>query len=219
MGLLIVLAACGSDGSTVSSDDAEGSSGLPIDTNEPDNGGPLREGVLARANINGELFGGKRHAIDNIAIAESFPEQIQLTFTSGAEPCLAADATATAVGDEIIVELIVGLPADAALISCIHVVEQHFMSLQLSEGINGREVVLAEADEAGEQLDPPPAQPFETTLIGMNEQSAEEGAESFGYEWRVVQRDGESIGGDDDLREDRINATIVDGVVVEAFVG
>jgi hypothetical protein len=231
----LLFAACGSDETTVSSEGpdpdtsvsapADGDGDATIDapgddaTDAPEPAPAVADGaVLGSANMGGEIVDPARHAIDELLIMESYPEQLNVSFTAGAEPCLAATATATGTDTQIIVTLDVGITTDALTKSCIAVQEQHSLTIALSEGIDGREIVLAEAEER-EPAGEPPAQAFETTLIGLSEESAEEAAADFGYEWRVVSRDGEDYAVTMDLIENRINATIVDGVVTDATLG
>ena len=227
LGLILVtalaLAACGSDPTPVASgaNDDEPVAATPVPDVEPDPDAsePPADGtVIGTANIGGEIVDPVRHAIDGLAIMESYPEQLAITFTAGAEPCLAATATAIGTAAQVVVTLDVGITTDALTKSCIADEFEYTLVIALSEGLDGREVVLAPGEDrppAGE----PPAQPFETTLIGLSEQSAEEAAIDFGYEWRVVHRDGEDFAVTMDFIEDRINAKIIDGVVTEAFLG
>lgn len=234
----LLFTACGS-GTTVSSEGPNpDAAGEPPESNGGDSGGgdPVDDDsgasapepvspdgvVLGSANMGGEIVDPARHAIDSLEILESYPEQLQVTFTAGAEPCLAATATAIATGTgtdtHILVVLDVGITTDALRLSCIQTVEQHSLVIPLSEGIDGRELVLAEAEERIVDSEPP-IQSFETTLIGLEEAAAREAAEAAGFEWRVVSINGDDLSVTMDFVENRINGTIVDGVVTATSIG
>ncbi len=234
----LLFAACGSDETTVASEGPDADPAVtvpsddsttsntddtlpvdaPVDAPEPSVPADIDGTLLGSDNIGGEIVDPARHAIDEILIMESYPEQLSISFTAGAEPCLAATATAIGTDTQVIVTLDVGITTDALTKSCIAVEEQHTLNIALSEGLDGRELVLADAEER-EPAGEPPAQAFETTLIGLSEASAEEAAADFGYSWRVVSRDGEDFVVTMDYSETRINATIVDGVVTDATIG
>ncbi|WP_216641471.1 hypothetical protein [Rhodoluna limnophila] len=60
---------------------------------------------------------------------------------------------------------------------------------------------------------------FAKTLIGLEEQDAIRAIESRGYEYRVVERDGESFPVTLDYRPTRINLSIEGLIVVDVNVG
>lgn len=177
--------------------------------------------ILGSSNMGGEIVDPKSHAIDEIMIAESYPEQLIVAFTAGDAPCLAATATALAAGDEVRVSLEVGITTDALVRSCRAGQFPHTLSIALEQGLDGRTVVGEQAHDSEEDaaIDEPEPQAFETTLVGMSEQSAAEAAQSFGYRWRVMSIDGEELAGTADYDERRINAKIVDGTVTETWLG
>ncbi|RZV41183.1 MAG: hypothetical protein EX269_16710 [Acidimicrobiales bacterium] len=176
--------------------------------------------VIGSANIGGEIVDPRPHEILSFVIAESYPEQVQITFVAGDVNCLAATATASATGQSVIVSLETGITTDALAKSCLAGEFEHTLSIALEEGLDGRDVVLADVPrEEGVEATAPPAPPFEETLVGMNEAAAQEGAESFGYTWRVMQRDGEDFVGTTDYSESRINVAITDGVITRAWIG
>ena len=123
-----VLSACGSEPSSVDSGASEpgttsvtavpGSDSELASNTSADTAAPTGA-LLAANNIGGEVFGGRVHQIDSLEIAESYPEQLQIRFTAGAEPCMTADATATVVGDEIVVQLVVGVAENVAAMTCV----------------------------------------------------------------------------------------------------
>jgi hypothetical protein len=57
------------------------------------------------------------------------------------------------------------------------------------------------------------------TLVGLSESEAVDTAKANGWESRVVSRDGEALAVTMDYRMDRVNLTIVDGVVTKSAVG
>ncbi|MEM7337468.1 MAG: hypothetical protein AAF467_02405 [Actinomycetota bacterium] len=210
-------------GSDMTDDDAaDGASGDASDG--------LSGSVIGDANIGGEVVDPMPHAIDEIFILESYPEQLSLQFTAGDINCLAADATAAVVGDEIVVELLVGITTDALAKSCVAGEFEHSITIPLTEGLDGRELVYdvgtsssggvtEEADDEEQaELEPDP-RPFEVALVGLSEAAAREAAEAAGYQWRVVHRDGQDFAVTLDYNENRVNVTIVDSVVVEATRG
>lgn len=101
--------------------------------------------VVGSANMGGTIVDPKPHPIIDMAIAESFPEQLMVRFTAGDANCLAATATATASGDEVIVSLDTGITEDALTRSCVAGDVEHTLSIALDEGLNGRAVVAADA--------------------------------------------------------------------------
>ena len=56
-------------------------------------------------------------------------------------------------------------------------------------------------------------------LLGMTTDAARERTEAEGCRFRVVERDGEQLAITMDLRPDRVNAVLRDGVVVAVSVG
>lgn len=177
--------------------------------------------LIGTANIGGEIVSPQPQEIVELLIAESYPEQLHITFTGGDVNCLAATATAhiSEDGTQVIVLLTSGITSDALTKSCLAGEFDHQLNIQLDVGLDGREVLTPglpdeEPDSAA------PAQPaFEETLIGLSEQSASEGAELFGYSVRVTERDGEAFAVTLDYRTDRINVVITDGVVTSASIG
>lgn len=199
--------------------DATGDDAMTDDPADPSLSAPPSDGMIGTANLNGETVDPRPHIIDSFAVAESYPEQIALTFTAGDPNCLAADAIATADGDQVVVALRVGITTDAMTRSCQAALFEHRMMIALTEGLDGREVVLETVDIVDDTAKEPPAQDFASTLIGMNATSAQEGAESFGYRWRVMALDGEAFMGTTDFDENRVNVAIENDVVVDAWLG
>ncbi len=222
--------------------DEDAASNAPADTQvataEPEQG----ETVVGSSNMGGEIVDPKPHLIDDIAIAESYPEQLIISFTAGDEPCVAATATALASESQVRVVLEAGITTDALVKSCLAGHFPHTLTIALAEGLDGRELVTQQPDtpadgrdnSAGDRQadstegaeDPaageegaPPAPAFETTLVGMGEQAAKEASESFGYRWRIMAIDGEELIGTADYDEGRVNVKIVSGVVTEAWLG
>ena len=158
---MFLLAACGSSGDTVDSGSDSGdrttAPTAPTTTTpttdtipDPEPGGgddvaaPSGNGtIIGTANIGGEIVDPKPHKILSIEIAESYPEQIAVLFEAGAEPCLAATATATAFDDRVVISLETGITTDALTKSCVAGLFDHRLSIALDEGLDGREVVLA----------------------------------------------------------------------------
>ena len=99
--------------------------------------------IIGTANVGGEIVDPKPHKILSFEIAESYPEQIGVLFQAGAEPCLAATATATATDDQVIISLETGITTDALTKSCLAGMFDHRLSIALEEGLDGRDVVLA----------------------------------------------------------------------------
>ena len=100
--------------------------------------------ILGTGNIGGTVVDPKPHPIDGIAIAESYPEQLMVRFTSGDPNCTAADAMATATGSTVIVTLQVGITEDALSRSCLAGDFEQTVSIALDAGLDGRNVVAAE---------------------------------------------------------------------------
>lgn len=181
---------------------------------------PVPDGsvVVGQANIGGEIVDPARHLIDEVLVLESYPEQLVVAFTAGAEPCLAATATALSTDTTITVILDVGINTDALRTSCVAGEFEHSLNIALSQGIDGRDLVLAPPQDRA-VTDSPPGLPAEITITGLSESAAADLATKFGYEWRVVERDGEKFGGTTDVVPNRINAIIVNGFVASAYLG
>ncbi len=147
----LVAAACGGDETaTTGDDDTSVSTQAPAGGDDTDSDGDTGSdgdaadgNIIGTANLNGEVVDPKPHAIDGIAIAESYPEQLMVSFTAGDENCLAADARAEAIGDDVVVTLEVGITTDAAARSCLAGEFPHTLSIALDEGLDGRSVVAA----------------------------------------------------------------------------
>ncbi|WP_148288575.1 hypothetical protein [Ilumatobacter nonamiensis] len=137
----VVLAACGSD----ETDQPSASTDAASDTmSDPTVGTvPSSGDVLGTGNVGGPVVDPKPHPIDGIDIAESYPEQLVVRFTSGDPNCTAADATATADGDEVVVALLVGITEDALARSCLAGEVEQSVTVALDEGLDGREVVVS----------------------------------------------------------------------------
>ncbi len=100
---------------------------------------------LGTGNVGGPVVAPKPHPIDDIAIAESYPEQLMVRFTNGDPNCTAADATATATGSTVIVTLEVGITEDALSRSCLAGDDfEQTVSIALDVGLDGREVIAAD---------------------------------------------------------------------------
>jgi hypothetical protein len=152
---MFLLAACGSSADTVHSGSSDATTTVPTTPTtetipDPEPGGgddvaaPSGNGtIIGTANIGGEIVDPKPHKILSFEIAESYPEQIGVLFEAGAEPCLAATATATAIDDQVIISLETGITTDALAKSCVAGMFDHRLSIALEEGLDGREVVLA----------------------------------------------------------------------------
>lgn len=147
--LALVAAACGSDEPVESqlpepvvTAAAEPSSTTPNDTDSADTDAAADATVIGTANMGGVVVDPKLHPIDDLAIAESYPEQLQITFTGGDANCTAADARAVVDGNTIRVELEVGITEDALTKSCLAGEFEHSLSIALSEGLDGRTVSI-----------------------------------------------------------------------------
>ena len=156
------LAACGSDDAGSSDNSGEqlppsldaGSVMTAPGDSEPDPGSGTNstldapssqsDQILGTGNLGGTVVDPQPHPIDDIAIAESYPEQLMVRFTSGDPNCTAADATATATGSTVIVTLQVGITEDALSRSCLTGDFEHTVSVALDAGLDGREVIAAE---------------------------------------------------------------------------
>lgn len=191
------------------------------DDDDPQVTDPEERRVIGSANIGGEIVDPQPHEIREFVIAESYPEQIQITFVAGDVNCLAATAKALDGGDTVIISLDVGITTDALAKSCLAGEFDHTMSIALEEGLDGRDVVLADVPAPGddEPVAAPPLPKFEETLVGLSEGPAQEAAESHNYTWRVMERDGEAFVGTTDYSESRINVAIDNGVVTRAWIG
>jgi len=155
---LLGAAACGSDDDAIQlppvDDPIEEPTADPL-TSEPDAGQPPAseapaEGdvpadreVLGTGNVGGTVVDPQPHPIDDIAIAESYPEQLMVRFTSGDPNCTAADATATASGSTVTVTLQVGITEDALTRSCVAGDFEQTVLIPLKVGLDGRDVVAA----------------------------------------------------------------------------
>ena len=149
----ITLAACGSDDSgaelppVTDSATAEPDAGA-ADQGDADDGGsdaaPPEGEVIGSGNVGGTVVDPKPHPIDDIAIAESYPEQLMVRFTSGDPNCTAADATATVTGATVVVTLEVGITEDALSRSCVAGDFEQTVSIPLQVGLDGRDVIIAE---------------------------------------------------------------------------
>jgi len=193
-------------------------SALPV---EPDAGEDIArtDGIIGTANMSGEVVDPQPYPVDGYTILESYPEQIALTFTAGDAGCTAADAAATADGDQVFVSLRVGITTDAMARTCPAQLMQHQLTIPLVEGLNGRSVVMNIATMPTPDANEPPEQDFASTLVGMSATAAEEEAALFGYRWRVMSLDGEQFIGTTDFNEKRVNIAIENGVVVDAWLG
>lgn len=138
--LAFMAASCGSDEPAASPlpEPADTAVDQPVDTEVPAGVGT----VIGTANMNGTVVDPQPHTIDGFAIAESYPEQIQITFTAGDANCTAADARAVADGDTVRIELEVGITEDALTKSCVAGEFAHNMSIALTEGLDGRTVSI-----------------------------------------------------------------------------
>lgn len=134
--ITLALAACGSD----TADPA----GEPLpDPGVTAPGQPPADGeVIGTANMGGTVVDPKPHPIDGFVIAESFPEQIGITFTAGDPNCTAADARAVATDSQVRVVLDVGITEDALARSCLAGDVEHSMMIPLIEGLDGRDVTV-----------------------------------------------------------------------------
>jgi len=79
--------------------------------------------------------------IESFVIAESDPEQITVTFWGGPEACVGATAIASALGDQVLLAIIMGGRTDVGDIACPAIAVEHQLTIQLTEGLDGREVV------------------------------------------------------------------------------
>lgn len=157
---LTFAAACGSDdaGSGAVPDGTELPSPDDAVTNPPatdvpatdapgadDGAGDAPQGdLIGSSNIGGPVIDPQLHPIDSIAIAESYPEQLMITFTAGDPNCTAADARAIGRDTDVVVELLVGITEDAMSKSCVAGDDfEQTISIALTEGLDGRDVVAA----------------------------------------------------------------------------
>ncbi len=154
IGILVVigavgLAACGSDDSDDELPPPLDTTATSETTDQSNDSGPdapvgQSDQVLGTGNVGGTVVDPKPHPIDGIDIAESYPEQLMVRFTSGDPDCTAADATATATGSTVIVTLRVGITEDAMSRSCVAGDFEQTVSITLDAGLDGREVFAAE---------------------------------------------------------------------------
>jgi|GEM_PF-275341 len=94
--------------------------------------------------------------------------------------------------------------------------------LEIEEPVVGEDPV-ARPEPAVEPAVDPAVDPADTPaadqavaaaeLVGLDEVAAAEVAKGSGWELRVVERDGEALARTDDLRSDRVNVVVTDGVV------
>lgn len=148
------LAACGvSDSTTETGSPTQETTvtepnGLPtIPTADPPEvvAFPDMQGTLiGTANMGGEIVDPKPALIDDYVVMESYPEQIGIEFTAGAEGCTAATAQAFATADQVTIALNVGITTDALARTCPAGEFPHRLNIVLEEGLDGRELVLAE---------------------------------------------------------------------------
>jgi hypothetical protein len=153
----VAFTACGSDDAanqlTSSADARSAASDLPVTDTTPLDTPPAdtmsdvdaASGTtqIGSGNVGGPIVDPKPHPIGTIDIAESFPEQLVVRFTSGAPECTAATATATADGDRVLVALEVGITEDALTKSCLAGEFENSVTIPLDEGLGGRDVVPA----------------------------------------------------------------------------
>ncbi len=238
--IVLVAAACGAGDDTVSTtpNQVPSDPGDNAQTDDPSNGGPAEEPIdsdlpaptpvappdgrlIGSTNVGGDIVDPKPTSIDSIAILESYPEQIAVEFTAGDAACTAATAQAFGTDMDVIITLEVGITTDALSRSCLAGQFPQSIIIALDEGLDGRDVVLAEVAKAApdEPIAEPEAQPFAAKIIGLGEANAEEAVANEGLTWRVVARDGEDFPVTLEYLEERINVSIVDGVVVDATTG
>ncbi len=158
LALALGLAACGASDSSlgegVAGDPALDDTEVTVNDGLPTEPGPAvpevvafsdMEGLLIGSdNMGGEILDPKPATIDSIDIMESYPEQIAVNFTAGAEGCTAATAQAFATDTQIIIALDVGITTDAMSKSCMSGDFSHKLIIALDEGSDGREIVIAE---------------------------------------------------------------------------
>lgn len=151
---VLAVSACGSDDSATpvpSPLDTDGTPAVrdPVETPEPDtapvSSADQPDQVLGTGNVGGTVVDPQPHPIDDIAVAESYPEQLMIRFTSGDPQCTAADAIAVVSGSTVVVSLQVGITEDALSRSCLVGDVEQTLSIVLAEGLDGREVIAAEA--------------------------------------------------------------------------
>jgi hypothetical protein len=134
----LALGACGSDEATSDTlpEPAAETTDFPATPDDVPDGE-----TIGTANMGGLVIDPKPHAIDGIDIAESYPEQLTVTFTAGDAGCMAADAEAKVVNGEVVVYLNVGITEDALVKTCPAGDVQHQLTIALTEGLDGRPVV------------------------------------------------------------------------------
>lgn len=135
----LVVSACGSDEASDQPPSASDVVRAPAPSPTDDSGS-----VIGTGNLGGTVVDPQPYPIDGIDIAESFPEQLMVRFTSGDPNCTAATATATASGDTVLVSLAVGITEDALAKSCVADEFEQVVSIGLDEGLDGRQVVAAD---------------------------------------------------------------------------
>lgn len=131
----VCLAACGAD---ESGDQVP----VPVGSNAEPSSGDSKQ-VLGTGNVGGAVVDPRPYAIDDIEIAESYPEQLTVRFTGGDPNCTAANATATATGSSVVVDLQVGITEDALMRSCLAGDFEQNVTISLDTGLDGRDVVAA----------------------------------------------------------------------------
>ncbi len=153
----LAMSACGSDEGVGESNSVPADDSLPpvtsgtdadADTDgdtdtDVDAGTDADLAVIGTGNLGDEVVDPKPYAIDDIAILESFPEQLAVTFTAGDPNCTAVDATARASADsDVQVSIEVGITADALTRSCVAGNDfEQTVIIALDEGLDGRDVV------------------------------------------------------------------------------
>lgn len=99
--------------------------------------------VIATANLGADPFAFPRSVSFEYAVLESYPEQIVVTFSGPPLACMGAQASATGFADVVVLEVLVGGPISDEPIVCPAIIVEHQLTLQLSEGLDGRSIVNA----------------------------------------------------------------------------
>jgi len=112
-------------------------------TPEPSADPTVIEGaVIGTGNIGGPVVNPQAHRVGSIAIAESYPEQLMVSFLAGDPNCTAADGYAHVIDGAVRVTVFVGITEDALTRSCLAGTDfEHTLSIPLVEGLDGRELV------------------------------------------------------------------------------
>ena len=111
-------------------------------------------------------------------------------------------------------------PFTAATVDCDAVADVDALFARLADGPNeASEPTPATIPEDAPAENPILELEFHETLVGLTEAAAQEAAEDAGRPWRVISIDGEALAVTKDLIPDRVNATIVDGIVTETSLG